>query len=533
MKNILLALFLIFSVRAGASDLALINGKIFTGDPTSNWGEAILIRGDRIEAVGSNEEIKKTAGKSRTIDLQGKLVIPGINDAHVHADEFWNPVTVPSDPQDPLGDPTFPELLELLAKAVSEQPKGTWIRANLSAAILEDPSADRWALDKVAPDHPVWLENFAGHATLLNSAALRALDIREDEENPHGGVYVRRKEDGRLNGYILEYARWNQQQKLGSTVSQEAIRDAIRKFSREALQFGITSVQHFSMVVPADKLYSTLKESSLPIRWRLMWFPLGDEFPQFPRLQAVPNLQVGGVKYVLDGTPVERGAAMENPFADDPGLTGKLNFPREQVLRLMDHVASTGNQILFHCSGDASANMVLSLVQTNGGPGAWASRRLRIEHGDGIFQERAKSFADAGILVVQNPTHLAFPAMMQSRYGNERLKKMFLLRSLKEAGVHMAFGSDGPLNPFLGILFAVTNPTNPPEAVSMEDAVHAYTYESAYVEFAEKEKGMLAPGMLADPAVLSQDIFAIPPDKLPATRSVLTIVAGKIEYEAP
>ena len=97
----------------------------------------------------------------------------------------------------------------------------------------------------------------------------------------------------------------------------------------------------------------------------------------------------------------------------------------------------------------------------------------------------------------------------------------------------MAFGSDGPLNPFLGILFAVTNPTNPPEAVSMEDAVHAYTYESAYVEFAEKEKGMLAPGMLADLAVLSQDIFAIPPDKLPATRSVLTIVAGKIEYEAP
>jgi len=158
---------------------------------------------------------------------------------------------------------------------------------------------------------------------------------------------------------------------------------------------------------------------------------------------------------------------------------------------------------------------------------------LRIEHGDGISQERAKNFADAGIFVVQNPTHLAFSAMMQSRYGNERLKKMCLLRSLKEAGVRLAFGSDGPLNPFLGILFAVTNPTNPPEAMSTEDAVQAYTYEAAYAEFAEKEQGKLASGMLADLAVLSQDIFTIPPDKLPATRSVLTIVGGKIEYEAP
>jgi predicted amidohydrolase YtcJ len=529
MKRILICILLTGS-WALAEDLALVNGKIFTGNSNKPWATAILIQGERIRLVGNDYEVKKkNLHNARLIDLKGRLVIPGINDAHLHADNVWQPVDLPSDSNDPLTKPSFAELLDALRKAVQQNPKGTWIRGNLSTTIMEDPSADRWALDQVSRDHPFWIENLAGHVTLVNSAALEALHISEQEKDPPGGFYGR-TEDGKLNGYLSEYARWIHLRKIAESVRPQAVRETFLRESQEAARFGITSVQHFAVVVPADKLYSILKETPLPIRWRIIWFPMGSS-PQFEKLAGMSRLRVNGVKYVLDGTPLERGSALEEPYSDDPGTRGRLDFS-DGANDLIQRADNAGEPVLLHCEGDRAANFVLSFVSTHGGREAWSKKRIRIEHGDAIMRPRLKEFAAAGVVVVQNPTHLAFPGLMQSRYGKDRLERMFLLRSIVQSGIHLALGSDGPMNPFLNLMFAITNPTNPAEKLSLEEALLAYTREAAYAEFQETEKGTLESGKLADLAVLSQDIFSVPPDRLPETVSELTIVGGEIVYEA-
>ena len=178
--------------------------------------------------------------------------------------------------------------------------------------------------------------------------------------------------------------------------------------------------------------------------------------------------------------------------------------------------------------GDASADLVLSAMEASGGPETWRPLRPRFEHGDGLTPDLVARAAALGVIVVANPSHLTMPEMMLARYGAERMATYQPMRSLLAAGVTLAIGSDGPPSPYLNILFAVTHPTNPREALTREQAVTAYTRGSAFAEFAEAEKGTLAPGMLADLAVLSQDIFKVEEGRLPETSSVLTIIGGRV-----
>jgi predicted amidohydrolase YtcJ len=158
---------------------------------------------------------------------------------------------------------------------------------------------------------------------------------------------------------------------------------------------------------------------------------------------------------------------------------------------------------------------------------------VRIEHGDGLANDLLPLVRRLGMVVVENPTHFAFePGMLERRFG-ARPAGFQSLRSLIDAGIPLALASDGPRNPFLNIMFATTHPNHPAEAISREQAVTAYTRGSAYAEFAEGQKGTLGPGMLADLAVLSQDIFVVPAASLPATQAYLTMVGGKIIYDSP
>ena len=190
------------------------------------------------------------------------------------------------------------------------------------------------------------------------------------------------------------------------------------------------------------------------------------------------------------------------------------------------------DQLLAHAVGDRATEMFLNAMDATGGAKVWAGKRVRIEHGDGIMPELIPRVKGMRLIVVQNPTHLALRELFVKRFGVERANQMQPMRSLLDAGIPLALGSDGPNNPYLNIMLASIYPGKPHQAITREQAVIAYTLTAAYAEFAEKDKGSLEPGKFADLAVLSQDIFSVPPPNLPKTESVLTMVGGKIVFDA-
>ena len=205
-----------------------------------------------------------------------------------------------------------------------------------------------------------------------------------------------------------------------------------------------------------------------------------------------------------------------------------MNFTDDQIRRAVEVAAHGNQQLLFHAAGELPIEKFFAAMHAISAD--WPAKRVRIEHGDFIseFLPDAKRFR---VVVVQNPAHFMLAELVRARYGPERLRNFQMFRSLIEMGIPVAIGSDGPINPWLNMMFAEMHPNNPHEATTREQTLVAYTRGSAYAEFAEREKGTIAPGMLADLAVLSQDIFKVPMPELSNTESLLTIVDGRLAYE--
>jgi predicted amidohydrolase YtcJ len=276
-----------------------------------------------------------------------------------------------------------------------------------------------------------------------------------------------------------------------------------------------------------------LPDVRIPLHWRIIRFPITlteddspADFKALPR-NPWPLITVSGMKWILDGTPVERLAAMNAPYADRSGWTGDLNLPPVDIDRALRRALETGDQPMFHVVGDRGIDLLLSSMERLAPAERWQPLRVRIEHGEFLTRDRFERAKRLGIVNVQNPAHFTIPEIMTARYGADRAAGVEPLKSIVAAGIPLALGGDGPLNPFLNMMFAISHPNNPSEALTREQVVTAYTSGSAYAEFAERERGQLKVGMLADVAVLSQDIFTVAADKLPATTSVYTIVDGK------
>jgi predicted amidohydrolase YtcJ len=519
--------------QQSSPDLILLNGKVFTSDSSHPYVEALAIRGERIVSTGSSKEMAALAGpQTKRIDLVGRVVIPGINDAHYHL--FVRPTGFLLRFRGQ--DPTWQEVKDELAVAVAKAPKGTFLFGETSATVLEDSHATREHLDKLAPDHPVVLWN--AHYYILNTSALRKVGVKEDEPDPIGGRFVRSSESGKLTGLALEFAAFRLHRLLSELASEQEALQQTREFLGAAARFGITTVQNMSIPVPPERCVALLEKAPTPIRVRVMHFMLTDangrimqEGPPLPKYPG-PLLTVSGTKWVLDGTPIERWSAFRQPYADMPSTSGQMNFSEKEMEAMLRESLQNDDQLIVHVVGDRTTETFLHAMDATGGKDRWSKRRVRIEHGDGIMPDLVKHTKELGIVVVENPTHVSLRELFVKRLGVKRTEQIQPMRSLLDAGIPVAFGSDGPMNPYLNIMFASTYPGKPKEALSREQAVIAYTLTAAYAEFAEKEKGSLEPGKLADLAVLSQDIFRVPPDELPKTESVLTMVGGKIVYDA-
>jgi len=288
--------------------------------------------------------------------------------------------------------------------------------------------------------------------------------------------------------------------------------------------------------VTAPALADLLRAAGAPLRWRVIRFPLeppsADDASEGQGRDDKDGVVVWGRKWILDGTPVERLAATRRPYADRPAWTGRLDFSSEEIRAAVEHARRDREPLMLHVVGDAAVAAALSALEATGGPEVWRPLRPRFEHGDGLAPDLVARAAALGVTVVQNPSHFTLPEVMFARFGYENMAGFQPMKSLLAAGVPLALGSDGPPSPFLNILFAVTHPTSRREALTREQAVTAYTRGSAFAEFAETAKGTLAPGMLADLAVLSQDVFAVEEGRLPETTSVLTIIGGRVVYDA-
>ncbi|HEX6100396.1 MAG TPA: amidohydrolase [Thermoanaerobaculia bacterium] len=503
------------STRNAPADLVLRGGRIFTGVEAAPWAEAVAIRGERIAAVGTAAEIARLVGTStRVVELEGRVAIPGINDAHVHAPWFSEPTTAARPAQERA---TKEELLDAIRTAVAGAAEGSVIAAELPLHLV-DAGLTRDDLDGISNTRPIRVAPLGGHSAILNTAALRAWGIAEEAKDPLGGWYGRGN-DGRLNGWLYEHAYWMPQKQQAERASDEALRAAIREFEQEALRHGITSVQTYP-IVGAARTEALLASIQPALRWRTI------------ELRVPPYTSRAGtrgpVKYILDGTPIERSAAMQNAYADAPSMTGRLNYSAAEIEGMVRDAASGGGQLHVHAVGDRAIAAVLDAMERT--KADWPSLRLRIEHGDTTTPELAARMRKLGVILVQNPSHFTIAETMHARYG-ERARQAQPARSLVAAGNRFALGSDGPLNPFLNMFFAAIHPTNAAESLTVGQSLRAYTEGAAFAELQEREKGRIAPGMLADMAVLSQDIFAVAPPELPKTRSVMTIVGGKVAWE--
>jgi predicted amidohydrolase YtcJ len=526
------SILLVSSAALAAPQLVLVNAKVFTADPALPYAQAVAIEDGRILAVGSNDQVRALTGpNTRIIDAGGRLVTPGLTEAHVHLG-----VALPTPPLAMPGLP-FPGPTAEQALAAVEQAAKTrtdWVTAYIGPLIARDRRNWRKALDAVAPNTPVFFRAFWGHTSIVNSEGLRRLGISEEIADPLGGWWGR-DETGHLDGRAYEAAETITP--LIRPATAEHLATSFGEAQQRYARWGVTSIHlmnndkslevtlaGLAIAKPLQKwtVYSwgTWETRRIPEAWAAI-----DRVAK----QTLPKIRIEGPKWIVDGTPIEQNSLQRAAYVDRPGWHGRSNFTDEQLREILQLALTRPTQLALHVVGDAETDRVLNMMEQLAPASVWRSKRIRIEHGDGIGRDVFERVAGLGLIVIQNPTHFALPPIS----GKKMHEHDMVLKSLGKAGIPLALGSDGgpsEQNPFLNLMLAVLVPNEPTEALTREQALTAYTAGGAYAEGEERRKGRLAPGLAADLAVLSQDVLTIPTPQLPATTSLLTIVDGEVIF---
>ena len=488
-----------------SADIVLVNGKIFTSDTNKLFVQAIAIKGNKILATGGNAAIQKLASsRTKTIDLKGKTVVPGINDQHDHAAFQISPAPFRYETTDDRdgnfdGQPKA-AILDSIAKLLKRAKPGEWIAGMIGNKIFNDSSMRR-SLDSIAPDNPVSLQIWWGHGVVTNQKGLEAVGISDEQKDPVGGWYDRNSE-GKISA-VHENAQVTFWHAIADRYP-ETVKEMMEAYGKEQLKGGITSTLFMGSSFSYSTITQILEQASIPQRLRIVaWLrstPEGRVLGEWPVNPTHPTAMsvISGVKYVI------------NHF-------GPIVFPTDTLRKIIQEALTTKRQLMMHISLDSAFTTILNLIKESGTAEQWRPLRVRIEHNmiGNPTEEQRKDLRDYGILIMHTPKY--------NQWGH--------LRSFLDDKIIIGIAPDGCLDPFIDLSIITTHQTDSDENITMEQAVIAFTKTNAYAEYREKEKGMLVKGMLADLAVLSQDIFTIPSDKVAATKSVLTMIDGKIVYE--
>ncbi|MCC6510350.1 MAG: amidohydrolase, partial [Pirellulaceae bacterium] len=562
------------------ADLVVMNGKIVTLDALNTQCEALAVRDGRIIATGTNAEIGQWIGKRKVeqgnvepskvepskveppkaipgqseqrstmetvvLDAMGKLVIPGFNDSHVHflaGGQQLSSVQL-RDAQTPA------EFTARLKEFALRSPAGTWITGG-------DWDHENWAsgelptrawIDAVTSAHPVMVRRLDGHMALANSFALKLAGITRESADVPGGLIVR-DASGEPTGILKDAAMNAVYAVIPAMTHAERLR-AAQAATDHAAMLGVTSVQDMSGDSDVIIYQELLRQGNLKTRiYAAAPLPNWEKSAArgFKAAFGDDWIRQGGLKGFADGSLGSTTAYFFEAYNDDPrtsGLPSDEMFPSGAMLRRAIAADKAGLQLMIHAIGDRANDEILSIYEQMVEQNGVRDRRARIEHAQHLRLTDIPRFAKHNIIASMQPYHCADDGRWaEKRIGAERAQGTYAFRSLIDAGVTLAFGSDwnvAPLDPMQGIAAAVTRQTLdgrhpqgwvPQQKINVMEAVRAYTVGSAKAEFSDATKGSLSVGKLADLVILSQDIFTVPPQELSKTRVTNTVVHGRVVY---
>jgi predicted amidohydrolase YtcJ len=534
-----------FAAPADRADLVLTHGKVFTANEAAPWAEAVAVTGGRIVAVGTDDDIERLIGpRTKVLDVRGKLVIPGLIDAHTHFASGGRSLIGLSF----RGIASIAKVQEMIAAKIRDLPAGALVSGSAYDHSLFPGGAwpTKKDLDKVSASNPVVIERVDGHSIWVNSLALKRAGITKETKDPFGGEILRDPKTGEPTGILTEAAA-ALVRLPGPEVDSTPERDIVRALEHAA-GLGLTGV-HTDSTFAETEIYRKLAAAGRLTLRVYAWLPaelLKDCIRKGVRQgQGDDMVRVGFLKAFIDGTLGSGTALMFAPFADEPGKLGLPQMPEADFDALIAEAHANGFQTGTHAIGDKGVNWVLNAVERAQSKFGKKDLRHRIEHAQVIAPGDLERFAALGVIASMQPTHCTTDLRFcEVRIGKERSRGAYAWRSLLDKGARLAFGSDWPvepLDPMRGLYSAVTR-TNieggfpeggwfPEQRLTMAEAIGLFTKGAAYASFEESVKGTLEPGRLADMVVLSKDLFTIAPQEILTTEALVTILGGRIVFQ--
>lgn len=538
------------------ADLVFLSGGVYTVDPQRPWAEAVAVLDGRIEAVGSNAELRPYVGKgTRVVDLDGRMLLPGFHDAHVHpiyagldSLECW------------LGGLTSVEaiLAKLRECVASGVRRGDWlVGAGWSVALFPDGNAPKALLDEIAPKIPIALTDENGHAVWVNSKALELAGVDRNTPDPPAGVIERDSGTGEAMGTLRESAAEFVNERIPPPTDAQRLRGA-RGALRRLHRAGVTSVVDAAVGEPQLAAYASLADHDELALRVVACIEVGTHFvgdaeqaealiarrDRYRRAQLDPDC----VKLFADGVLEGETAWLLEPYVGRPGYHGEPSFSVAELHDLVRRFDAQGLQIHVHAIGDAAVRTTLDAFEAAREANGAADPRHSIAHLQLVHPDDVSRFAELDVIANfqavwaypdEYVTKLNLPVI-----GPERMRLMYPIGSIHRAGGRLVLGSDwnvSPPDPLPGIEVGLTrqDPTgeiagalNPNESVSLATLIEAYTANGAYLMHQEEQTGSIEVGKAADLVVLEKNLFEIPPAEIGEVRILETLVGGRTVFSA-
>lgn len=550
---VLLALAPVVLGAQTPADLVFTNGRVYTVDVSRPVASAVAVRGDRIIFVGSDIEARALAGSStRTIDLAGKTVIPGIIDAHAHLLGFGTLLRQVN----LAGAESFEEVIDRVREWAKTLRPGEWVAGRgwdqTRWPTKEFPIHD--ALSRALPDNPVALARIDGHALLVNARAMALAGISTRTRDPSGGRIIR-SPSGAPSGVFIDNAK-ELIERVIPAPSREEKRRAILAAIAECNRWGLVGIHDAGQDAATVGIYEELaKAGNFSLRNYVMISDPGDVGRAARNSYLMRGPQSGlyggrlwmrAIKLYSDGALGSRGAALLAPYSDEPGNSGLLVSQPEHIGKMAEFALQRGFQLNVHSIGDRGNRIALDAFEAALRRFPKADHRFRVEHAQVISLEDIPRFARLGVIPSMQATHQTSDMRWaEARVGLERIRGAYAWRSLLNTGVIIPNGTDFPVedvNPLLTFHAAVTrqDPAGTPpggwyseQKMTRQEALQSLTIWPAYAGFQESSMGSIAVGKYADMVVLDRDIMTVPESEILSARVVSTWLGGKQVYPLP